>query len=133
MTVQSMTSEELQQRETVSLIAADKVHGTAVYGMDGEKIGSVERLMIDKRSGKVSFVVLSVGGFLGIGDSRHPLPWNELTYDDELSGYVVGVPADTFRDAPSYDAQSEPDWGSPAYGRGIDDYYASRGAAFGAL
>lgn len=89
--------------------------------------------MIDKRSGKVSFAVLSVGGFLGIGDSHHPVPWNQLRYDEELDGYVTGVTKDALKEAPSYDTRSEPDWNSGDYGRGIDDYYASRGAAFGAI
>ena len=51
-----------------SLIAADKVDGTAVYGTDEQKIGSIEHVMIDKLSGKVAYAVLSFGGFLGVGD-----------------------------------------------------------------
>jgi hypothetical protein len=54
------------RRETVNLIGSDKVEGTAVYGADGNKIGSIERVMIDKLSGKVSYAVLSFGGILGI-------------------------------------------------------------------
>ena len=60
------------ERETISLIGSDKVQGTAVYGADGEKIGSIERVMIEKVSGKVSYAVLSFGGFLGIGDDYYP-------------------------------------------------------------
>jgi hypothetical protein len=54
-----------EKRETVSLIGSDKVQGTAVYGADGENIGSIERVMIEKISGKVSYAVLSFGGFSG--------------------------------------------------------------------
>ena len=61
------------ERETVSLIGSDKVEGTSVYGADDTQIGSIERVMIDKRSGKVSYAVLSFGGFLGIGDDHYPL------------------------------------------------------------
>src|SRR6478736_4958191 len=67
-----------EERETVSLIGSDKVEGTSVYGADETQIGSIERVMIDKRSGKVSYVVLSFGGFLGIGDDHYPLPWESL-------------------------------------------------------
>ena len=70
-----------EERETVSLIGSDKVEGTAVYGADETQIGSIERVMIDKRSGKVSYAVLSFGGFLGIGDDHYPLPWESLKYD----------------------------------------------------
>ena len=73
-----------EERETVTLIGSDKVEGTAVYGADDAQIGSIERVMIDKRSGKVSYAVLSFGGFLGIGDDHYPLPWNSLRYDTNL-------------------------------------------------
>ena len=56
-----------EARETAGLIGSDKVEGTNVYGATGEKIGSIERVMIDKRSGHVAYAVLSFGGFLGIG------------------------------------------------------------------
>ena len=55
-------------REFGNLIGSDKVEGTAVYGADGKKIGSIKRVMIDKTSGKASYAVLSFGGFLGIAD-----------------------------------------------------------------
>ena len=80
-----------EERETVSLIGSDKVEGTAVYGADDTQIGSIERVMIDKRSGKVSYAVLSFGGFLGIGDDHYPLPWNSLKYDANLGGYRTGI------------------------------------------
>ena len=67
-----------EKRETVSLIGSEKVEGTSVYGADDTQIGSIERVMIDKRSGKVSYAVLSFGGFLGIGDDHYPLPWESL-------------------------------------------------------
>jgi hypothetical protein len=60
-----------RERETISLIGSDKVQGTTVYGADGEKIGAIERVMIEKVSGKVSYAVLSFGGFLGIGDDHY--------------------------------------------------------------
>lgn len=65
-------------RETVSLIGSDKVDGTAVYGADERKIGSVQRVMIDKISGKVAYAVVSFGGFLGMGEDYYPMPWPNL-------------------------------------------------------
>ena len=62
------------RRETVSLIGSDKVEGTAVYGADENKIGSVQRIMIDKISGKVAYAVVSFGGFLGMGEDCYPMP-----------------------------------------------------------
>jgi hypothetical protein len=95
-------SMSIEQRETVSLIGSDKVEGTAVYGRDEEKIGSIDHLMIDKQSGKVAYAVISYGGFLGVGDDHYPTPWSSLKYDTRLGGYVVGITADALKDAPRY-------------------------------
>ncbi len=70
------------------LIAASKVNGTAVYNGDGEHLGSVYDILLDKRSGHADYAILSFGGFLGIGDRYHPLPWSQLRYDTQLGGYV---------------------------------------------
>src|SRR5258708_12900691 len=75
------------RRETVSLIGSDKVEGTAVYGADDNKIGSVQRVMIDKISGKVAYAVVSFGGFLGMGEDYYPMPWPNLKTDTRLAGY----------------------------------------------
>lgn len=77
----------MEERETFSLIGSDKVEGTNVYGANGEKVGYIERVMIDKVSGKVCYAVLSFGGLLGIGDDHYPLPWQALKYDTNLGGY----------------------------------------------
>ena len=95
----TMTSAET--RETTSLIGSDKVEGTAVYGADHEKIGSIERVMIDKISGKVAYAVLSFGGFLGMGEDYYPVPWATLKYDTKLGGYVLGLTRDELEQAPN--------------------------------
>ena len=109
-------------RETSSLIGSDKVDGTAVYGADGDKIGSIERVLIEKTTGKVSYAVLSFGGFLGIGDDHYPLPWASLKYNVDLGGYQTMVPIDKLKDAPKYSSESDWDWAS-ARAKGLDDYY----------
>ena len=90
------------ERETVSLIGSDKVEGTSVYGANDTQIGSIERVMIDKRSGKVSYAVLSFGGFLGIGDDHYPIPWESLKYDTNLGGYRTGITEQQLQGAPKY-------------------------------
>lgn len=79
------------RRETASLIGSDKVDGTAVYGADNQKIGSVQRVMIDKISGKVAYAVVSFGGFLGMGEDYFPMPWASLNYDTNLGGYRTNM------------------------------------------
>ena len=77
--------------ETGRLIASNKVEGTAVYNREGERLGSVYNSMVDKVSGQVAYAVMSLGGFLGIGDGYHPLPWKSLTYDTSMGGCVVDL------------------------------------------
>jgi sporulation protein YlmC with PRC-barrel domain len=108
--------------ETNRLIASNKVEGTAVYNRQGEKLGSVYNFMVDKTSGQVEYAVMSFGGFLGIGDSYHPIPWKSLTYDTSQGGYVVDLDRSQLEGAPSYRAEEDP-WSNREYGRGVHDYY----------
>jgi hypothetical protein len=110
-------------RETGSLIGSDKVEGTAVYGVNDTKIGSIERVMIDKMSGRVSYAVLSFGGFLGIGDDHYPLPWQSLKYDTNLGGYRTGITETQLKGAPKYGNDNAWNWGDPASTRAVNDYY----------
>jgi hypothetical protein len=100
----------IEARETGNLISSDKVQGTAVYGPNDEKVGSITSVMIEKVSGKVSYAVLGFGGFLGIGDDHYPLPWSSLKYDTGLGGYRTGVTADQLKGAPKYATGSAFDW-----------------------
>jgi hypothetical protein len=83
--------QNLDRRETAQLIGSDKVEGTPVYRSNGDHIGQIERIMIDKISGKVAYAVMSFGGFVGIGEDYYPLPWSLLTYNTRLEGYEVNV------------------------------------------
>lgn len=112
-----------EQRETVGLIGSDKVQGTAVYGSDGEKIGSIERLMIEKVGGKVSYAVLGFGGFLGIGNDHYPLPWQSLVYNPDLGGYQVAITNDQLSNAPHYAEDVDWNWEDRARTRALNDYY----------
>jgi hypothetical protein len=114
-----------EARETVNLIGSDKVEGTGVYGADGNKIGSIERVMIDKLSGKVSYAVLSFGGFLGIGDDYYPLPWQSLKYDTNLGGYVTGITEAQLQNAPKYSNDNSWNWSDPARTRAVNEYYGA--------
>jgi hypothetical protein len=110
--------------ETDRLIASNKVEGTAVYNRQGERLGTVYNFMVDKRSGQVAYAVMSFGGFLGMGESYHPLPWKMLTYDTGKGGYVVDLDKSRLQNAPSYAASQSPTW-NRAYGSQIDKYYGT--------
>ncbi len=78
----------IEAKEQGNLIGSDKVEGTNVYGANGEKIGSIERVMVDETSGEIAYAVLDFGGFLGIGNEHYPVAWKVLKYDADLGGYL---------------------------------------------
>ncbi len=106
-----------------NLIGAEKVSGTNVYNPAGDKLGSVEDVMIDKVSGKAVYAIMSFGGFLGIGEKHHPLPWSSLKYDTSKEGYVVNLDKKMLEGAPSYEGDDFA-W-TPDYGRSVDKYYGA--------
>ncbi len=114
---------DVASEETTSLISAGKVQGTPVYNPKGEKLGRVEDVMIDKMSGVVAYAVLSFGGFLGMGDRHHPLPWQVLDYDTGQGGYIVDLDKETLQGAPSYGANEDVNWADRNWGKKVHDYY----------
>src|SRR5918997_4750077 len=116
--------------ETRRLIASNKVEGTPVYNRAGEQLGTVYNFMVDKFTGQVAYAVMSFGGFLGMGESYHPLPWKALSYDRRLGGYVVDIDKDRLEQAPRYGADEDP-FADPDYGRRLDDFYGVPGSARG--
>jgi PRC-barrel domain len=94
-----------------------------VYGPDNQKIGSVERVMIDKISGKVAYAVMSFGGFLGMGEDYYPVPWASLKYDTSLGGYRTGITQDQLKGAPKFNRNTDWDWSDRSRDRAVYDYY----------
>jgi hypothetical protein len=118
------TPTTLESRETVSLIGSDKVEGTAVFGADQKKIGNLERVMIDKISGKVAYAVISFGGFLGVGEDYYPVPWSTLKYDTNLGGYLIGLTKDKLERAPKYNKATSWSW-NRENDRRVYEYYGA--------
>ena len=102
----TMTDNTIASPETKphALIASDRVEGTVVRRPNGDKVGAIERLMIDKLSGKVAYAVLSFGGFLRLGEKHLPIPWERLRYDPVTGAYAIDITVDELAKAPSYAA-----------------------------
>jgi hypothetical protein len=113
----------LEADETHRLISSEKVEGTEVYNRNGDHLGTVDHMMIDKFDGRVEYVVMSFGGFLGIGESYHPLPWKVLTYDTNMGGYVIDADRPRLERAPRFTSSSTPDWSDLTYRSRIDQYW----------
>lgn len=108
--------------ETTSLIASNKVEGTAIYNRQGDHLGSIYNFMVDKISGNVQYAVLSFGGFLGVGQDHYPIPWSMLTYDVNQGGYAVELDKSLLKEAPRFSTTDEPVHDRD-YGRRVYDYY----------
>ena len=115
-------TEDVIDEESETLISAEKVIGTPVYNRAGERLGSIDQLMLNKRSGRVAFAVMSFGGVLGIGERYQPLPWARLTYDEARSGYNVDLSPEQLASAPHFgrdEAEREAD------GPVVHNYYGN--------
>jgi sporulation protein YlmC with PRC-barrel domain len=84
-------------------ILASKVTGTDVYNPQGEKIGHIEDIVLDKTSDQIMFAVVGFGGIIGIGEKFHPVPWSTLDYDKDMGGYVIAISKEKLEAAPAYD------------------------------
>jgi hypothetical protein len=107
------------------LIESDRVEGTSVYGPQGNSIGNIKRLMIEKLSGRVAYAVMSFGGFLGMGAEEHAIPWDKLTYDTSLGGYRTDITEQQLRGAPSFSRDRNWDWSDRAQEQELHDYYGA--------
>ena len=105
------------------LIESDRVEGTTVYDPQGNDVGSIKRLMIEKISGRVAYAVMSFGGFLGMGEEEHAVPWSKLTYDTNLGGYRTDITEQQLRGAPTFTRDSDWDWSDRSRERQLHDYY----------
>lgn len=118
------TQDNLARNEMGNLISSRRVEGTEVYNTKGEHLGAIEHVMIDKLSGQVAYAVMSFGGFLGIGEKYHPLPWQVLDYSTSKGGYVIDLDKKTLEGAPYYGDTSDPyDWTDRTWRSRVDDYY----------
>jgi hypothetical protein len=108
------------------LIESDRVEGTTVYDPQGNNIGSIKRLMIEKVSGRVAYALMSFGGFLGIGSEEHSIPWNKLTYDTNLGGYRTDITKQQLRGAPDFSRDRDYDWADRDRERELHSHYGAR-------
>ena len=118
------TQDTLARSESNDLISSRRVEGTDVYNTKGEHLGAIEHVMLDKLTGQVAYAVMSFGGFLGIGEKYHPLPWSVLEYDTGKGGYLIDLDKKTLEGAPYYGDTSDPyEWTDRTWRDRVDDYY----------
>jgi len=97
-------------------IESDRVEGTAVYDARGHHAGEVKRLIIEKVSGQIAFVIIAFRRFFGIGEGDHALAWNKLHYDLDLEGYRTDVTEEELKAAPDFPVRVDrDDQGDPGF------------------
>ncbi|MGE0803807.1 MAG: PRC-barrel domain-containing protein [Lautropia sp.] len=118
------------ERTSPRLISSDRVEDTKVYGADHKRIGSIHHLMIEKVSGRVAYAIMSFGGFLGMGKDFYPVPWNSLSYDVELDGYVTNVTREQVEASPPYTAENF-DWANDDWHARVHAHYQTKPSYIG--
>lgn len=106
-------------------LSASSLIGDEVYNPKGEKIGKLEEIMLDVKSGEIAYVVLSFGGFLGIGDKLFALPWRAVTIDEDQERALVNIDKSRLENAPGFDKDDWPDFSSATYRERLEEYYPS--------
>lgn len=105
------------------LMGASTLIGNQVCNKKDEALGDIKEIMLDTRSGRVSYAVLSFGGFLGMGDKLFAVPWDALILDTEHERFVLNVEKDRLKEAPGFDKDKWPNMSDPSWTRKIHAYY----------
>lgn len=109
--------------DTLDLVCANRLLGAIVYGLEGDRLGTIHDIMLDRQTGRVACAVLSFGGFFGIAQKYWPLPWEMLRTDAARRGYVAGISRSEIEGSPQYANSAFPDWADIAYGQRVNDCY----------
>ena len=107
------------------IVNAEDVIGVDVKNTQGDNLGEVKAIMIDKLSGQVAYVVLSYGGFLGLGDKLFALPWKIFSYDKTEDCFRLALSEEKLKKSPGFDKDHWPDMSNPIWGDAIHKYYGT--------
>ena len=108
------------------LMGADTLIGNDVDNLKDEDIGDIKEIMLDMRTGRVSYAVLSFGGFLGMGEKLFAVPWNALTLDTENKRFTLNVDKERLVNAPGFNQNNWPNMADPSWAKSIHDYYKTK-------
>jgi sporulation protein YlmC with PRC-barrel domain len=108
------------------LMGAQTLIGNDVYNRDAEDLGEIKEIMLDMRTGRVSYAVLSFGGFLSVGEKLFAVPWEALKLDTINKRFVLDVNKEQLAGAPGFDKSKWPDMADAAWERDIRAYYGTK-------
>jgi sporulation protein YlmC with PRC-barrel domain len=107
------------------VLSASTLAGDTVRNLQGEDVGHIKELMIDLRSGRVAYAVLSFGGFLGVGDKLFAVPWSALRFNQQEKVFLLDVDKQRLEQAPGFDKDHWPDMTDATWSESIDRYYST--------
>ena len=105
------------------LMAAGTLEGDDVVNLEGEKLGTIQDIMLDVPKGKIAYAVLSRGGVLGMGDKLFAIPWSALTLDTNRKCFILNVDSERFRDAEGFDKDNWPKMADLTWASEIHAHY----------
>ncbi len=108
------------------LMGADTLVGNAVYNRESQDLGEIKEIMLDMRSGRVSYAVLSFGSFMGIGGKLFAVPWEALKLDTANKRFVLDVNKDRLQSAPGFDTSRWPDMADESWEKDIHAWYGTK-------
>ena len=117
---------KVQQGPGPMLLGADTLIGNDVYNQQDEDLGDIKEIMLDTRTGRVGYAVLSFGGFLGMGEKLFAVPWNAMTLDSENKRFILNVDKDHLKNAPGFDKDSWPNMADKTWADNIHAYYGTK-------
>lgn len=113
---------QMQVFSTAPLKASSMI-GTSVVNPGGDNLGDVKEVVIDPRSGKVAYAVVSFGGFLGMGEKLFAVPFSALQFNPEENEYLLDVPKDRLKMAPGFDPEHWPAMSDEKWNREVYKFY----------
>ena len=108
------------------LMGADTLHGEDVYNTKDEDLGDIKEIMIDMRSGRIAYAVLSFGGALGMGEKLFAVPWSALKLDTVKKRFTLDMDKDRLKGAPGFDKDAWPHMSDQAWGTQVHSYYKAK-------
>lgn len=125
-----MQTAEIDNGPGPAFMSTSSLTGDEVYNLQDEDLGDVKDFMLDMRTGKVAYAVLSFGGFLGMGEKLFAVPWSALTLDTENKRLILNVSKERLESAPGFDQDNWPDMADPVWADGIHTYYGTTSSPY---
>jgi sporulation protein YlmC with PRC-barrel domain len=106
------------------MLSASTITGDDVCNLQDEKLGNIQDIMVDLADGKIRYIVLASGGFLGMGDRLFAIPWKALTQDKEHKRFLLDVDVERLKNAPGFDKDQWPNMADTTWNSTVESYYA---------